>query len=113
MDTGQAHERAVLAAFRDSGHDLTEIQAPDFDRAHALTLEAINARRRLIYQAALQLGPFAGYADFLELHPSRATAPRTPSSPARPSPTTSSSSAATRRCWRPLPAACRSASPSS
>lgn len=69
LRTGEAHEAAVLAAFRDSGHDLLEIQAPDFASAHHLTLDSIQARRGLIHQAALQLAPFAGYADFLELHP--------------------------------------------
>ena len=38
-----------------------------FDAAHAATLEAIKKKAPIIYQAALQDGDFAGYADFLKL----------------------------------------------
>lgn len=69
MRTGLAHEAKVLKNYRNEQADLAEIPNKDFKEAQAKTLEAIVARRAVIFQAALELTPFAGYADFLELHP--------------------------------------------
>jgi predicted RecB family nuclease len=64
---GDQHEQGVLAGYRDSSSKLVEIAKDDCDfaTAHAATLEAIKQKSPIIYQAALQNGAFAGYADFL------------------------------------------------
>lgn len=71
QDAGNAHERAVLAEFRASGVDIVSIDARGFDAAHEATIEAFDARRPLVYQAALRMERFQGYADFVELCPER------------------------------------------
>jgi hypothetical protein len=47
--------------------DLIEIPKADFANAHAETLTAIGAKVPIIFQAALDAGQFAGFADFLIL----------------------------------------------
>src|SRR4029453_465384 len=67
--TGDEHEQSVLIGYKTSQTGLVEI-AKDyakFDAAHPGTLEAIRKKAPIIYQAALRLGDFAGYADFLKL----------------------------------------------
>ena len=64
---GNKHEAAHLAKLRaDAGH-VVEIARQDdaFDR----TLAAIRSGPDIVFQAALQLDSFAGYADFLERVP--------------------------------------------
>jgi uncharacterized protein len=65
--TGDEHERAVLDGFKSSTAGLVEV--PKEDPAVGLTksLSAINAKAPIIYQAVLESGQFAGFADFLIL----------------------------------------------
>src|SRR5207248_2151309 len=67
--TGDEHEQSVLSSYKAFGPGLVEIAKDDnqFDVARAATLAAINDQAPIIYQAALQDGAFAGYADFLKL----------------------------------------------
>jgi len=67
--TGDEHERSVLTEYKASGSVLVEIAKDenDFVAAYKATLAAINDKAPIIYQAALQDGSFAGYADFLKL----------------------------------------------
>ncbi|WP_208023398.1 TM0106 family RecB-like putative nuclease [Duganella alba] len=65
-ERGIAHETAKLAAFRARGDSIAEIptRGPRADRA-AATLAALRGGADIIYQAYLELPPFAGVADFL------------------------------------------------
>src|SRR5438094_4015342 len=58
-----------LDGYKAEGSVLVEIAKDenDFAAAHKATLAAINDKAAIIYQAALQDGSFAGYADFLKL----------------------------------------------
>src|SRR4029077_16811299 len=60
---------SVLKGYKVNGTGLIEIPKDDekFDAAHAATVEAIQNKASIIYQAALRDGQFAGYADFLNL----------------------------------------------
>ncbi len=64
--TGDKHEQSVLGGYKAST-SVIEIAKGNFATAHAATLAAIKDKAPIIYQAALQDGIFAGYADFLEL----------------------------------------------
>jgi predicted RecB family nuclease len=64
--TGDKHEQSVLSGYKAST-SVIEIAKDNFATAHAATLAAIKDKAPIIYQAALQDGVFAGYADFLEL----------------------------------------------
>src|SRR4029453_3002171 len=64
--TGDKHEQSVLGGYKAST-SVIEIAKGNFATAHAATLAAIKDKASIIYQAALQNGVFAGYADFLEL----------------------------------------------
>ena len=64
--TGDKHEQSVLSGYKAST-SVIEIAKDNFAAAHAATLAAIKDKAPIIYQAALQDGVFAGYADFLEL----------------------------------------------
>jgi uncharacterized protein len=66
-ETGQAHERTVLADLKAAQGGIVEIQGTSLAEACGQTLAAIRSKAPVIYQAALQGGPFAGYADFLML----------------------------------------------
>jgi predicted RecB family nuclease len=66
-ETGQAHEQTVLAELKTAPAGVVEIRARDLRSACEETLAAIQSKAPIIYQAALQCGPFAGYADFLML----------------------------------------------
>ena len=66
-ETGQAHERTVLADLKAAHTGIVEIQGTSLAEACGQTLAAIRSKAPVIYQAALQGGPFAGYADFLML----------------------------------------------
>src|SRR6476620_10632295 len=67
--TGDEHEQSILSGYKTSGIGLIEIAKDDnqFDVTHSATLDAIQNKAAIIYQAALRLGDFAGYADFLML----------------------------------------------
>ncbi|MGH9550419.1 MAG: PD-(D/E)XK nuclease family protein, partial [Terriglobales bacterium] len=65
--TGQEHERTVLAELKAFSTGLVEIQTRDLAVARSQTLDAIKAKAPIIYQAILHSGQFAGYADFLML----------------------------------------------
>jgi len=67
--TGDQHERSILGELRSAAPDLVEIPKSDLGIARATTLAAIDAKSPIIYQAALESGQFAGYADFLMLGP--------------------------------------------
>jgi predicted RecB family nuclease len=64
--TGDEHEQSILTSYKAST-SVIEIPKGNFATAHAATLAAIKDKTPIIYQAALQDGVFAGYADFLEL----------------------------------------------
>src|SRR5262245_51435935 len=64
-ETGQAHEETVLADLKAAAARVLEIRASSLGDAREQTLSAIRAKAPVIYQAALQSGQFAGYADFL------------------------------------------------
>jgi uncharacterized protein len=65
---GDKHERAYLDRLLSDGVALVEIdKKKDFTSAAADTVAAIRSKTPVIYQAALQSGNFAGFADFLVL----------------------------------------------
>jgi len=70
MRLGIEHEQRVLVRLRDElGLDVAEIDAAGSrEEQHRQTLEAIESGRDVVYQARLELAPFAGQADFL-VHP--------------------------------------------
>jgi predicted RecB family nuclease len=65
--TGEKHERAVLDEFKLSGVNLVEVSKHDPVVPQTTTISAISDKVPIIYQAALEHGPFAGFADFLLL----------------------------------------------
>lgn len=65
--TGMQHENSVLQELKLATPRLVEIHKSSFASAQAETLSAISAKAPVIFQAALQAGAFAGYADFLIL----------------------------------------------
>ncbi|MDH3503935.1 MAG: TM0106 family RecB-like putative nuclease [Nitrospirota bacterium] len=65
--TGAQHERAVLEKFKLSGANVVEVPKTDPGVARTTTLSAISAKVPIIYQAFLEHGQFAGFADFLLL----------------------------------------------
>lgn len=68
--TGDLHEQAVLEEFKSSGDEISIIEKDDSKLAREQTIAALTERPRIIYQAALQLDRFAGFADFLMLNES-------------------------------------------
>ena len=66
-ETGQEHERTVLAELEAAQSGVVEIRAKNLTEASKQTLAAIESKAPVIYQAALQSGQFAGYADFVML----------------------------------------------
>ena len=66
QDHGIEHETAYLEKLKAEGRRVIEIPAdiPPADR-YQLTDEALRAGPDVIFQAALESGPFRGYADFL------------------------------------------------
>jgi uncharacterized protein len=65
--TGDRHERTVLEEFRSSAVPVVEISRDDFSLARRETVTALAAKAPVIYQAALEVGPFYGFTDFLLL----------------------------------------------
>lgn len=68
--TGDQHERTVLEEYKSAAPNLVEIPKTNPVVARTATLSAISAQAPIIYQAALESGQFAGFADFLTLEPS-------------------------------------------
>lgn len=64
---GDEHERSILTGYKTSDSNLVEILKDDFNVARTATLETIKIKTPIIFQAALQDGVFAGFADFLIL----------------------------------------------
>ena len=65
--TGDLHERRVLDELKASAVSLVEIRKEDPVVARTTTLSAIKSKAPIIYQAALEAEPFAGFADFIML----------------------------------------------
>jgi predicted RecB family nuclease len=65
--TGDRHEISVLTELKVGTPELVEIPKDDFADARTKTLSAIIAMVPIIFQAALDAGQFAGFADFLIL----------------------------------------------
>ena len=65
-EKGLAHERSFLQQLRASGKSVAEISSElKREERFDLTPEVLRSGPDVIYQAALQLGSWAGYADFL------------------------------------------------
>jgi len=71
INKGIKHEDDYLAQLRDEGKNIIEIPTfhshkdMTFKESYDLTIQAMQEGPEVIYQAALQSGQFAGYADFL------------------------------------------------
>ncbi len=63
--TGDQHEATYLNHLESSAPKVFRVPRGDPAESHRITTEAIKARHEIIYQARLELAPFAGYADFL------------------------------------------------
>jgi predicted RecB family nuclease len=71
-ERGIEHERAQLALFRAEGKRISEIPTGGRLPARvAATLDALRAGADIVYQAQLELAPFAGVADFLVKAPGK------------------------------------------
>src|SRR3984893_17372720 len=68
FEKGIEHEKRYLAALKARGLPVVEITAEGFDvpERTRLSREAMRAGAEVIYQAALVVPPWLGYADFLE-----------------------------------------------
>jgi uncharacterized protein len=66
-ETGYKHERKTLDRLKSSSPGLVEIPNDNFESARSQTLLALGAKPPIIFQAALALDEFAGFADFLIL----------------------------------------------
>lgn len=66
-DKGNEHELALLASFQQQGLSVVEIprQFVTFEEQHQATKDAMQSGADVIFQAALELLPFRGFADFL------------------------------------------------
>lgn len=62
---GNLHEKNFLATLQNQGKDVCEIT--NVEDPYDSSIEAMRSGREVIYQAALRLDDFAGYADFLIL----------------------------------------------
>src|SRR5260370_8963466 len=68
FEKGIEHEKRHLASLKARGLSVVEVPGEGFDIAErtALTREVMRAGAEVIYQAALVVPPWLGYADFLE-----------------------------------------------
>ncbi len=68
FEKGIEHEKRHLASLKTRGLSVVEVPGEGFDIAErtALTREVMRAGAEVIYQAALVVPPWLGYADFLE-----------------------------------------------
>lgn len=66
-ETGDQHERDVLEELKSSTNGLVEITKDNFSTAKNKTIAAAEEKAPIIYQAALEDGQFAGFADFIIL----------------------------------------------
>jgi predicted RecB family nuclease len=65
---GDAHERAIVERYRSEGRRVVQIERSrdrPFSAAFEETIDAMRGGAEVIYQAALRLPPFQGWADFL------------------------------------------------
>ncbi|MEO5859536.1 MAG: TM0106 family RecB-like putative nuclease, partial [Pyrinomonadaceae bacterium] len=67
METGNQHERNILEELKGSSAELREINQ-DANSINA-TRGALSSRVPIVYQAKIEAGNFAGYADFIILDP--------------------------------------------
>ena len=67
IKTGEQHERTILEQCRATTANLVEIARGDPAVARITTLSAIKSKAPIVFQAALELAPFAGFTDFLIL----------------------------------------------
>lgn len=65
--TGYKHEHHTLEHLKTTNAGLVQISNADFETAATLTIDALKTKPPVIFQAALALDQFAGYADFLIL----------------------------------------------
>lgn len=65
---GDAHEASYLARLREEGREVAEIAKDgiEFEAAVAQTREALAKGPEVVFQAALAIGAWGGYTDFLE-----------------------------------------------
>jgi hypothetical protein len=77
FEKGIEHEKRYLASLKARGLNVVEVPGEGFDLPErtARTREAMRAGAGVIYQAALVVPPWLGYADFLE-RASRGVDPR-------------------------------------
>jgi predicted RecB family nuclease len=68
-ETGDKYERTILDELKSASPDLVEIAKDNAAIARTTTIAAIAAKAPIIYQAFLEYGSFAGFADFLTLDP--------------------------------------------
>jgi predicted RecB family nuclease len=68
FEKGIEHEKRNLASLQARGVDVVEVPGEGFELAErtALTRKVMRAGAEVIYQAALVVSPWLGYADFLE-----------------------------------------------
>ena len=66
FDAGNEHEKAYLQILEESGQDLVEIKRGKSSIEE--TKDAIQNKRGIIFQAAMQRKHFSGYAEFLLLN---------------------------------------------
>jgi predicted RecB family nuclease len=67
IQTGEEHERTILGQLKATNGNLVEITKSDLVVARTSTLAAIRSKAPIVFQAALELAPFAGFTDFLIL----------------------------------------------
>src|SRR5436309_7156062 len=63
--TGDQHEATYLNYLESLGRKVFRVPRGDPAESRRITIQAIKAGHEIIYQARLDLAPFAGYADFL------------------------------------------------
>jgi predicted RecB family nuclease len=63
--SGDKHEERFLQKLLSEGRDIASIPKDDFEKAVALTRQAILDGKEVIYQGALAMDRFAGFTDFI------------------------------------------------
>ena len=65
QEKGYKHEESEISRLREEGRDVRVIDTADASKAKAHTIAAMKEGVEVIFQARLELGSFAGWADFL------------------------------------------------